>query len=362
MIRGRGSWAYENGVRTRFSYAADAAAGRLEVALHPSHVAPRVELVAHPPEYPDRRKPQRHVQPFARIVRQGRARHGHPETHRPKPVQEPLVDLTPSTAASLVTVEVDAGFAGPSVGRARAVGTGVGVPDDDPFNFTDEPRMVGLGGLDARGEVGGRGWGLLEGDRGVGDVGRVDRRARRGVSDWIGIPQAKSRANGDGGHTQSLPTGRTRWNHVGMSRAAEVTIAATPAGVWRVLTDLEAWPSWSPSITDVKAEAPSSEDLAGDALGGQSAYRVEQPPLPHGLWTITDWQPELSFTWQTRGASSLLRATFTLTAHGPTTNVTHDLRWSGPMAWMARATYGPVSLRYADQHLTALARRCETVG
>ncbi len=161
-----------------------------------------------------------------------------------------------------------------------------------------------------------------------------------------------------------------------MSQAAEVTITASPTQVWRVLADVEAWPSWSPSVTAVVSEVTSvpttsaepaseemtSEEMTSDVLGEQSAYRVEQPPLPLALWTITHWRPEQAFTWQTRGASSLLSATFTLTAHGATTHVTHDLQWSGPMAWMARATYGPVSLRYADQHLTALARRCEAGG
>lgn len=55
----------------------------------------------------------------------------------------------------------------------------------------------------------------------------------------------------------------------------------------------------------------------------------------------------------------MLRAEFTVTGQVGTTNVTYDLRWSGPTAWMARATYGPISLRYADEHLSALARRCE---
>lgn len=151
-----------------------------------------------------------------------------------------------------------------------------------------------------------------------------------------------------------------------MSHAAEVTIGATPEQVWRVLADIEAWPSWSPSITAVVAEARDAAEVdvkssgSCEPEGERSAYRVEQPPLPLMLWTITAWQPEQGFTWQTRGASSLLSATFALTRHGPATNVTHDLRWSGPMAWMARATYGPVSLRYADEHLTALARRCES--
>ncbi len=36
-----------------------------------------------------------------------------------------------------------------------------------------------------------------------------------------------------------------------------------------------------------------------------------------------------------------------------------DLQWSGAMAWMARAAYGPVSITYADAHLTALRHMCE---
>ena len=135
-----------------------------------------------------------------------------------------------------------------------------------------------------------------------------------------------------------------------MSHAAEVAIAATPTQVWRVLADIEAWPSWSASFAAIEADDTASEP---------SAYRVDQPPLPHALWTITDWQPERGFTWQTRGASSLLAAEFTVTTRGSATHVTQDLHWSGPMAWMARATYGPVGLRYADEHLRALAQRCD---
>lgn len=151
-----------------------------------------------------------------------------------------------------------------------------------------------------------------------------------------------------------------------MSRAAEVTVAAAPLQVWAVLADIASWPSWSPTFLSVRTEEPHEPPREANlgATGSevetlQPAYRVEQPPLPQALWTVTSWRPERSFSWQTRGTSSVLRAEFTVTGQVGTTNVTYDLRWSGPTAWMARATYGPISLRYADEHLSALARRCE---
>ncbi|MGB3257337.1 MAG: SRPBCC family protein [Ornithinimicrobium sp.] len=139
-----------------------------------------------------------------------------------------------------------------------------------------------------------------------------------------------------------------------MSEAARVSTAAPRAQAWRVLADVEQWPSWSSSVVAVTRED----------VDEHTAYRIEQPPLPHALWTLTQWQPDRGFTWQTRGASSVLTASYVV-AEDPTdgaapgTVISVDLQWSGPMAWMARATYGPVSLRFAQMHLDALRERCE---
>ncbi|MGB3828133.1 MAG: SRPBCC family protein [Ornithinimicrobium sp.] len=142
-----------------------------------------------------------------------------------------------------------------------------------------------------------------------------------------------------------------------MSEEARVSTTASPAHVWGVLADISAWPSWSASVVSV---VPESSDPEVDPDGEHSAYRIEQPPLPHALWTITDWRAERGFTWQTRGASSVMSVTYALRARQAGTEVWVDLTWSGAMAWMARAAYGPVSVRYADAHLRALVRRCES--
>ncbi|MGC1208548.1 MAG: SRPBCC family protein [Ornithinimicrobium sp.] len=131
-----------------------------------------------------------------------------------------------------------------------------------------------------------------------------------------------------------------------------MSIESPPARVWRVLADIEVWPSWASGVVSVTPESD----------GEQTAYRIDQPPLPHALWTITDWRPEQGFTWQTQGASSLLTMTFRLQASAVGTDASVDLQWSGAMSWMARAAYGPVSLRYADSHLRALKDVCDGVS
>ena len=134
-----------------------------------------------------------------------------------------------------------------------------------------------------------------------------------------------------------------------------MSIEAPPAQVWQVLADIDQWPSWSPGVESVVCVTPESD-------GEQTAYRIDQPPLPHALWTVTDWRPEVGFTWQTHGASSLLTMTFRLQPSAVGTDASVDLHWSGAMAWMARAAYGPVSLRYADSHLRALKAVCDGVS
>ncbi len=131
-------------------------------------------------------------------------------------------------------------------------------------------------------------------------------------------------------------------------------MAAPPAMVWRVLVDIDQWPSWSSSVLSVTRED-------GDE---QTAYRVEQPPLPSALWTVTESRPGRTFGWQSQGVSSVMSATYELVADEtdgstPGSVVSVDLAWSGRMAWVARAAYGPISIRYADGHLHALRQRCE---
>src|SRR5215207_1185643 len=69
-----------------------------------------------------------------------------------------------------------------------------------------------------------------------------------------------------------------------------IDIAAPPERAWTVISDVERWHEWTPSITRVR--------LLGKrpfAVGSRAFIR--QPKLPPALWTVTDIVPGRSFTW-----------------------------------------------------------------
>ena len=69
-----------------------------------------------------------------------------------------------------------------------------------------------------------------------------------------------------------------------------IEIAAPPDRVWPVMSDVERWHEWTPSITRVKLLG------SGPFTAGRRAL-VRQPKLPPALWTVTEFLPGRSFTW-----------------------------------------------------------------
>ncbi|MGE2715908.1 SRPBCC family protein [Mycolicibacterium litorale] len=71
-------------------------------------------------------------------------------------------------------------------------------------------------------------------------------------------------------------------------------VHASPAAVWAVLVDLEAWPKWGPTVA-------GAELLDGTELGLGERGKVYTPvgvPLP---FTITKFEPGRCWAWQVAG-------------------------------------------------------------
>ena len=69
---------------------------------------------------------------------------------------------------------------------------------------------------------------------------------------------------------------------------------ASPAAVWSVLTDLDCWPEWGPTVSGATL-------LDGDELGLGERGKVWTPvgvPLP---FTITEFEPGRNWAWQVAG-------------------------------------------------------------
>lgn len=73
-----------------------------------------------------------------------------------------------------------------------------------------------------------------------------------------------------------------------------VAIAASAERVWDVISDIDRWAEWTPSIRSVKRlkDAPF-------AVG--SRVLVRQPKLPPAVWTISAIEPDRGFSWTSAG-------------------------------------------------------------
>ncbi|MHB2029109.1 MAG: SRPBCC family protein [Acidimicrobiales bacterium] len=78
-------------------------------------------------------------------------------------------------------------------------------------------------------------------------------------------------------------------------------IKASPEVVWAVLTDVERWPEWTPSMTKVTR-------LTGGPFVEGSQVRIKQPRLRTMVWTVTELTPGRSFVWEAKGPGLTLVA------------------------------------------------------
>jgi carbon monoxide dehydrogenase subunit G len=69
-----------------------------------------------------------------------------------------------------------------------------------------------------------------------------------------------------------------------------IDIAAPAERVWQVMSDIDRWHEWTPSITSVKR-------LGGGTFAVGSRALIRQPRFPPALWKVSSIEPDRSFTW-----------------------------------------------------------------
>ena len=139
-----------------------------------------------------------------------------------------------------------------------------------------------------------------------------------------------------------------------MHYEASVDIGAPAEAAWRVLTDVEAWPQWTPTVT--KSERLDKGDLAVD-----SRVRLTQPKLPPAVWRVSVLEEPGYFEW--RNTNPLLK---TVAGHrvqaGRSENacrVTLSINQTGLLSGIMARMYGALTKQYVDTEAQALKARCE---
>src|SRR5262245_8325473 len=130
-------------------------------------------------------------------------------------------------------------------------------------------------------------------------------------------------------------------------------IAAPRERVWRVLSDVAAWPEWLPTVTSVRP-------LDVRALGVGHRYVVRQPKLQPVAWRVAELEPPRRFTWQGQSPGLRLLAEHVVDEHpSGTSTVILRFAFAGLFGGLVDALYGSLTQRYITMEATMLKQKVE---
>lgn len=89
---------------------------------------------------------------------------------------------------------------------------------------------------------------------------------------------------------------------------------ASAETVWQVLTDLDRWKDWTPTILEIVP-------LGERSLEAGARYRVTQPGLKPAVYEVSASVPNENFTWMQKIPGGSLIASHVIRATGESTEV-----------------------------------------
>ncbi len=133
---------------------------------------------------------------------------------------------------------------------------------------------------------------------------------------------------------------------------SSVTIDAPPARVWEVFSDVEAWPSWTSTISTV-------ERLDDGPLKVGSRTRIKQPRLPAAVWEVTEYVPGSHFVWEARSPGVRTIGGHYVSAAGSGSVAVSRIEQRGPAGWLAGLLTRGLTNRYLALEGAGLKARSE---
>jgi len=133
-----------------------------------------------------------------------------------------------------------------------------------------------------------------------------------------------------------------------ISYEASAPVSASMAAVWRVLSDVEAWPTWTATMIAVQGRE-------GTALKIGAGFSVRQPRLRPTTWVVTALEPPCSFQWTSRSPGLCVQADHLLEAAGPTAcSALLRVRFTGLFAPLAGRLARELTQAYLEQECASL--------
>lgn len=134
--------------------------------------------------------------------------------------------------------------------------------------------------------------------------------------------------------------------------SVSIDIAAPAERVFAVMTDVERWPEWTPSVTRV-------DRLDGGPFAVGSRVRVVQPKLPPAVWRATALIEGRGFTWVSSAPGLRVTAHHRVEPTGAGSRATLAIQYAGLfgplLAWLTR----DINDRYLGLEAAGLKARSE---
>lgn len=140
-----------------------------------------------------------------------------------------------------------------------------------------------------------------------------------------------------------------------MEFSITIEVDAPPELVFEILSEVERWPEWTPTVAQVERL-----DQAGAPLALGSRLRIVQPRVPPAEWTVAAMEPGRGFRLVSRSPGATVEADHRAEPlEGGRSRVTLSVTFAGLLGrvvgWMMRG----LNERYLSQEAAGLKRRCE---
>ena len=132
-----------------------------------------------------------------------------------------------------------------------------------------------------------------------------------------------------------------------------IDINAPPQRVWDVMSDVERWHKWTPSVRSIRL-------LGGGPLAVGRRLFIRQPKLPPAMWKVTAIEPGRGFTSRTGSFLTWVVANHWVEPFGAGSGATLSLRFGGLFGGVVARLTADLNNRYLNLEAAGLKRRSES--
>ena len=133
------------------------------------------------------------------------------------------------------------------------------------------------------------------------------------------------------------------------------TIDAPPDVVWQLTTDVEAWPTFMPTVTTV-------ERLDDGPLRAGASARIKQPGQRAATWTVTELTPGSTFSWRSQRRGMAMVGGHRVVPEGAGSRSHLTLTMTGPLTPVLGRLLGPLMRRVLRTENACFKARAEALA